>query len=324
MDRNASLFRMVATMRFEAFHTFREFTDGASAIQCEQYKRFEGLCGLPPAARLASPAFESVPAVHAEVSEGQDTMTDAYRDALATGRHPAELATVAGLLRTLEDSHRRWKSTHVTLATRMLGDARGSGSHHPASATSVSGSTTASSGSCRSSRSPTYRAGRPDRRKNLGNPAVEEVAQQPSRDPSQPPPPAVEEVAQPAVKEVAAHPGGRGGRSATVSRPRSRTSRRTPGGRGGRAATVSRPRRTPASRARQPARRCTHRRRVAGGGLETVAERPPRPAVVAATCSTSGSQRRSRDGRQSDLLDHRWSPGRPPRPAVVAATSDQR
>ena len=49
MDRNASLFRIVATMRYEAFHTFREFTDGASAIQSEQYKRFEGLCGLPPA-----------------------------------------------------------------------------------------------------------------------------------------------------------------------------------------------------------------------------------------------------------------------------------
>ncbi len=48
MDRNASLFRLVATMRYEAFHTFREFTDGASAIQSEQYKRFEGLCGLPP------------------------------------------------------------------------------------------------------------------------------------------------------------------------------------------------------------------------------------------------------------------------------------
>ncbi|MDZ5620234.1 hypothetical protein SFC88_05350 [Nocardioides sp. HM23] len=127
MDRNASLFRIVATMRYEAFHTFRESTDGASAIQSEQYKRFEGLCGLPPADRLASPAFESVPDVLAEVSGGQDSMTDAYRDACATGRHSAELATIAGLLRTLEDSHRRWKSTHVTLASRMLGEARGSG-----------------------------------------------------------------------------------------------------------------------------------------------------------------------------------------------------
>jgi tryptophan 2,3-dioxygenase len=127
MDRNASLFRIVATMRYEAFHTFREFTDGASAIQSEQYKRFEGLCGRPPAERLGSPAFESVPDVQAEVATGQDTMTDAYRDACATGRYAAELATVARLLGALEASHRRWKSTHVTLATRMLGDARGSG-----------------------------------------------------------------------------------------------------------------------------------------------------------------------------------------------------
>jgi len=127
MDRNASLFRIVATMRFEAFHTFREFTDGASAIQSEQYKRFEGLCGLPPEARLGSPAFESVPTVRAEVSAGQDTMTDAYRDACAVEGLAAELATIATLLRSLEDSHRRWKSTHVTLASRMLGDARGSG-----------------------------------------------------------------------------------------------------------------------------------------------------------------------------------------------------
>lgn len=127
MDRNASLFRIVATMRPEAFHTFREFTDGASAIQSEQYKRFEGLCGLPPPPRLGSPAFESVPAVQAEVSAGQDTLTDAYLDAVGSGRHPAELATIATLLRTLEASHRRWKATHVTLASRMLGDARGSG-----------------------------------------------------------------------------------------------------------------------------------------------------------------------------------------------------
>jgi tryptophan 2,3-dioxygenase len=127
MDRNASLFRIVATMRYEAFHTFREFTDGASAVQSEQYKRFEGLCGLPPPSRLASPAFESVPAVLAEVGEGRDTLTDAYRDAAAGGRHPAQIEVITGLLRDLEDSHRRWKATHVTLATRMLGDARGSG-----------------------------------------------------------------------------------------------------------------------------------------------------------------------------------------------------
>jgi tryptophan 2,3-dioxygenase len=125
MDRNASLFRIIATMRPEAFHTFRELTDGASAIQSEQYKRFEGLCGLPPPTRLDSPAFTSVPAVRREVVAGQDTMTDAVLD--LGGQDPATVQTVTALLHRLEVSHRRWKSTHVTLASRMLGDARGSG-----------------------------------------------------------------------------------------------------------------------------------------------------------------------------------------------------
>ena len=127
MDRHGSLFRIVATMRPEAFHTFREFTDGASAIQSEQYKRFEGLCGQPPPTRLGSPAFESVPRVRDELADGHDTVTDAFLGARSTGRHETELATLAGLLRNLEESHRRWKGTHVTLAARMLGDARGSG-----------------------------------------------------------------------------------------------------------------------------------------------------------------------------------------------------
>ena len=43
----ALLFRVVATMRAAAFHRFREFTQGASAIQSEAYKRFEIACGRP-------------------------------------------------------------------------------------------------------------------------------------------------------------------------------------------------------------------------------------------------------------------------------------
>ena len=48
----ALLFRVVATMRAAAFHAFREFTQGASAIQSEAYKRFEIACGRPLAERL--------------------------------------------------------------------------------------------------------------------------------------------------------------------------------------------------------------------------------------------------------------------------------
>jgi tryptophan 2,3-dioxygenase len=127
VERGQSLFRMVATMRYEAFHTFREFTDGASAIQSEQYKRFEARCWTPTADRLGSPAFDHVPAVRAELGENLPTLMGAWLD--ADRRSPGEpaVARVAASMAALEAAHRRWKNTHVMVATRMLGEARGTG-----------------------------------------------------------------------------------------------------------------------------------------------------------------------------------------------------
>jgi tryptophan 2,3-dioxygenase len=127
VERGQSLFRMVATMRYEAFHSFREFTQGASAIQSEQYKRFEIRCWTPAPHRLASPAFDSVPSVRAELTEDRGTLMGAWLD--ADRRRPGDpgLARVAASMAALEAAHRRWKGTHLTVAMRMLGDARGSG-----------------------------------------------------------------------------------------------------------------------------------------------------------------------------------------------------
>lgn len=125
--RGASLFRLIATMRREAFHTFRDFTEGASAIQSEQYKRFEARCGAPPPHRLGSPAFESVPAVKAEVTADDDSLATAWLDAHALRPADVALGRVLGCMAGLEATHLRWKAMHVTLATRMLGDATGSG-----------------------------------------------------------------------------------------------------------------------------------------------------------------------------------------------------
>ena len=127
VERGQSLFRMVATMRYEAFHTFREFTQGASAIQSEQYKRFELRCWTPAPERLASPAFDSVPAVRAELGENRGSLMGAWLDADRERPGDPALARVAASMAALEAAHRRWKGTHVTVATRMLGDARGSG-----------------------------------------------------------------------------------------------------------------------------------------------------------------------------------------------------
>ncbi|WP_328740835.1 tryptophan 2,3-dioxygenase family protein [Streptomyces erythrochromogenes] len=128
-ERAAGLFRTVATMRAEHFATFRHYTQGASAIQSEQYKRFESLCGVPHASRLHSTAFTSVPAVRAEtLHPGHDTVTRAYLD-LRHERGPggAAWSGLDAALGRLEARHQRWKSAHRGLAARMLGDAHGSG-----------------------------------------------------------------------------------------------------------------------------------------------------------------------------------------------------
>ncbi len=128
-ERAAGLFRTVATMRAEHFSAFRHYTQGASAIQSEQYKRFESLCGVPPDPRLHSAAFTSVPAVRAEArAASHDTVTRAYLD-LRRGGGPdrAEWDRLDSALGRLEGRHQRWKSAHRGLAARMLGDAHGSG-----------------------------------------------------------------------------------------------------------------------------------------------------------------------------------------------------
>lgn len=128
-ERAATLFRVVATMRAEQFSAFRQYTQGASAVQSEQYKRFESLCGVPPVPRLRSSAFTSVPVVRAEAEDpGHDTVTRAYLDLRNEGRFDrARWNRLDTAVSRLESGHQRWKSAHRGLAARMLGDAHGSG-----------------------------------------------------------------------------------------------------------------------------------------------------------------------------------------------------
>ncbi|MFD3538433.1 tryptophan 2,3-dioxygenase family protein [Streptomyces sp. NPDC058662] len=128
-ERAAMLFRIVATIRAEQFSAIRQYTMGASAIQSEQYKRFEGLCGVPPIPRLRSAAFTGVPAVRAELADsGHDTVTRAYLDLRSGGGfEDARWSRLDAAIGRLESAHQRWKSAHRGLAARMLGDAHGSG-----------------------------------------------------------------------------------------------------------------------------------------------------------------------------------------------------
>jgi tryptophan 2,3-dioxygenase len=128
LAQGGRLFSILATMSADSFRRFRQFTEGASAIQSEHYKRFELLCGVPSAQRLASAAFGNVPTVQDEARGDPETLTRAYLDARSQGWFgAAEWESIDVALDELEKAHQRWKTTHFRLAGKMLGDAPGSG-----------------------------------------------------------------------------------------------------------------------------------------------------------------------------------------------------
>lgn len=128
LRESAPLFSMLATMQVESFRTFRQFTEGASAIQSRNYKFVESLCREPDSERVDSPAYHSVPEVRDRVLAGQHTLDAAYRELCESGdlgEHERERLTqgVKGFARALL----RWRNTHYRLALRMLGEATGTG-----------------------------------------------------------------------------------------------------------------------------------------------------------------------------------------------------
>ena len=124
-ERASLLFRLVATMSVDAFHAFRRYTDGASAIQSEAYKRFEIACGEPSTARLASEAFAGVPAVREEADD-HDNLARALTDLPAGGPRPGATA-LAEAVAKLEAAHQRWKTTTTASRSACSGTPRARG-----------------------------------------------------------------------------------------------------------------------------------------------------------------------------------------------------
>ncbi|MGH3244275.1 MAG: tryptophan 2,3-dioxygenase family protein [Spirillospora sp.] len=124
----APLFSMLATMQVESFRTFRNFTEGASAIQSRNYKIVEALCRTPEPDRVDSAAYRSVPEIRERVLAGGQTLDDGLTamresaDFTAADRDRVQEA-MKGFARALL----RWRTTHYRLAVRMLGDATGTG-----------------------------------------------------------------------------------------------------------------------------------------------------------------------------------------------------
>jgi tryptophan 2,3-dioxygenase len=124
----APLFSLVATMQVAAFHTFREFTEGASAIQSRNYKLIESLCRQPDASRLDSAAYRSVPEVRERVLAGQVTLDDAFQAARAAGQLSArDVDDLEQAMRRFAATLLRWRRTHYGIAVRMLGERTGTG-----------------------------------------------------------------------------------------------------------------------------------------------------------------------------------------------------
>jgi tryptophan 2,3-dioxygenase len=128
MLESAPLFSMLATMQIESFRTFRDFTEGASAIQSRNYKIVESLCRTPDRDRVDSPAFQSVPEVRRRVLAGQPTLDDAFREASESGElEPEQRELLAESMKAFARAVLRWRNTHYRLAVRMLGEASGTG-----------------------------------------------------------------------------------------------------------------------------------------------------------------------------------------------------
>jgi tryptophan 2,3-dioxygenase len=121
MQEAKPLFSLVATMQPAAFLEFREYTDGASAIQSRSYKELESLCRRPDPERLAGPGYDAAPEVRARVLAGRATVQEAVAGC------PGPRGEVREAMAAFEASVLAWRRTHHNLAMRMLGVKRGTG-----------------------------------------------------------------------------------------------------------------------------------------------------------------------------------------------------
>jgi len=128
LHRAAPLFSLLATMQVGAFRSFRQFTEGASAIQSRAYKLMEALCRVPDTSRLDSPAYHNVPDVRALVVDGLPNLQQAVEQSRASGvLTPAADKEVADAMSGFAGMLSKWRTTHYRLAVRMLGEAPGTG-----------------------------------------------------------------------------------------------------------------------------------------------------------------------------------------------------
>jgi tryptophan 2,3-dioxygenase len=128
LRESAPLFSLLATMEVESFRTFRNWTEGASAIQSRNYKAVESLCRVPDRSRLDAAAFRQAPEIRQRVLDGQPSLEETMATAAAAGRLDPQVH--AGLRREMAQfaaALQHWRRTHYRIAVRMLGPRTGTG-----------------------------------------------------------------------------------------------------------------------------------------------------------------------------------------------------
>jgi tryptophan 2,3-dioxygenase len=121
-------FQLLTTMRPEAFKVFREYTDGASAIQSRSYKKVESLCRLPDEDRLNSLAYDSVPDVKERLLKGHANLDDAYHFVFTNEVFsPEQLEDIKQAMDRFAAKMVRWRQSHYGIAMTMLGMEKGTG-----------------------------------------------------------------------------------------------------------------------------------------------------------------------------------------------------
>ena len=128
VEEASRLFLFLATMSPESFRDFRQYTEGASAIQSRNYKNVEALCRRPDDDRLNSIAYTSVPDVQSRITEGRPSLDACLEAAERDGIHSAgERENIRDAMSHFAAVLTRWKHAHYGIAVRMLGKGRGTG-----------------------------------------------------------------------------------------------------------------------------------------------------------------------------------------------------
>jgi len=126
----SSLFTVLMTMPREDFRIFRQYTEGASAIQSPQYKMIEVLMGSPKSARRDSPAFKYVPHIRVLFERTGLSLDLVIREKFCQNGDGAPLSAISNkdaieMLRRLNQLDRmflNWKKQHFGIANHMIGD----------------------------------------------------------------------------------------------------------------------------------------------------------------------------------------------------------